>query len=488
MTLSRRGILGGAAALAAAVVTPEMARAAAAQMIARDWTLAVADLDGDIAPRAMRLVHGRAPRELEGTLFRNGPGKFRRPGRSATHWFDGDGLMRSFRIDDGQVTLRARFADTMKRRLETRLGAVVTPGFGTVGDPRAEFGSADDASPANTSAFLAGDRLWALWEGGSPLEMDPETLGTGSFVTFSPELKNMPFQAHPRRDADGSIWNMGQSGRQVVIWRLNADGGLSRAQVVDLPRASYFHDFTATDRHLIIVLQPWVFERFQMPFSSSFAWKPELGSQVLVLDKADLTRTRLYELPTFSFFHLGDAWAEADGTIQFDLATYENASFSISGGRAMVEGRITGDPPPEMALVTLRPDGRADLVKAGVTGEFPKGDPRRPGSRRALSVHVNGERGDRPLPTGLSVRNWERGTSDTFLFGDHQVMEEAVFAPKPGRSQEAEAWLVAPSINLKEGVTELHAFEAGRVADGPVATWRADVALPAGFHGDWKAG
>ena len=57
--------------------------------------------------------------------------------------------------------------------------------------------------------------------------------------------------------------------------------------------------------------------------------------------------------------------------------------------------------------------------------------------------------------------------------------------PKPGGSGELDAWLVAPSINLAQGVTELHAFEAGRVSDGPVVSWRADVALPAGFHGAW---
>ena len=62
-------------------------------------------------------------------------------------------------------------------------------------------------------------------------------------------------------------------------------------------------------------------------------------------------------------------------------------------------------------------------------------------------------------------------------------VEEAVIVPRG--PDETDAWLVAPSINLREGVTELHAFNATRVADGPVATWRADVALPAGFHGIW---
>ena len=77
------------------------------------------------------------------------------------------------------------------------------------------------------------------------------------------------------------------------------------------------------------------------------------------------------------------------------------------------------------------------------------------------------------------------GRSDAFLFGDMQIVEEAVFVPKAGATAETDAWLVAPSINLAEGVTELHAFDAARVADGPVASWRADIALPAGFHGVW---
>src|SRR5690606_20885166 len=117
-----------------------------------------------LAPSAMRLIHGRPPAGLEGALYRNGPAKFRRPGRSAAHWFDGDGLVRRFRISDGRAELTARFVDTPKRRQEARLDAMVMPGFGTVGDPRAQIGSPDDANAANTSVLMAGDALWALWE------------------------------------------------------------------------------------------------------------------------------------------------------------------------------------------------------------------------------------------------------------------------------------------------------------------------------------
>lgn len=487
MTLSRRHFLMSAAALSAAVVTPETVQAAVAQQRAAPWALATADLDGDVSPRSMRLVHGRAPAGLEGTLFRNGPGKFRRPGGSATHWFDGDGLMRSFSLSDGGVTLAARFADTPKRRTETELNAVVTPGFGTAGDARARIGSNDDGNAANTSVIVTADGIWALWEGGSPLAMDAGTLATEQFVTFRPDLKGMPFQAHPRTAPDGTIWNVGTNGDQAVVWHLEASGALIDAQVIVLPRASYLHDFTATERHLIFVLQPWVFERAGMPFLTQFAWRPELGTQVLVVDKADLTSRRVYDLPTFSFFHLGDGWAEADGTIRFDVAANVDNTFAVEGARVLVAGRgVVPGAPSVLKLVTLHPDGRAEMASSGVIAEFPKGDPRRAGLSRRLTVHVAGERGERPLATGLAIQDWETGTSRAFNFDDTQIMEEAIFVPKPGTSVERDAWLVAPSINLKEGVTELHVFDVGAVEDGPVATWRADVALPAGFHGAWR--
>lgn len=486
MLASRRNFLMGAAALSAAVVTPEAVRAMAAMQASADWALATADLEGDIAPRALRLVNGRAPAGLEGALFRNGPGKFRRPGGSATHWFDGDGLMRAFRIRDGQATLEARFADTPKRRWESEIDAVVTPGFGTAGDSRARIGSPNDANSANTAVMPAGDQVWALWEGGSPLAMDANDLSSEGFVTLRDDLKGMPFQAHPRFDADGTIWNIGLSGDRMIVWRLNPDRSLHTAEIVALPRASYMHDFTASARHLVIVLQPWVFDHRTMPYAAQFAWRPEMGTQIMVIDKADLTRTRLFDLPAFSYFHLGDAWEDASGVIRFDVAAGKDVDFAVEGARVMVEGRgaVPGEP-AQLSLITLYPDGRAEMVSSGVTAEFPKSDPRRPGLPRRLTSHVAGETGARPLPTGLAVHDWETGRSDTFDFGDTMVMEEAVWVPKPGQGDEMDAWLVGPAINLAEGVTELHVFDVARVADGPVASWRADVALPAGFHGAW---
>jgi len=65
---------------------------------------------------------------LRGSLFRNGPAKFHRPGGSVGHWFDGDGMVRRFTIQDGRASLAARFVDTRKRRADIAADAVVTAG------------------------------------------------------------------------------------------------------------------------------------------------------------------------------------------------------------------------------------------------------------------------------------------------------------------------------------------------------------------------
>ncbi len=485
MDLSRRAFLGTSMAVAAAsVLTPDRTWALAALNKAQSWELATADVAGDISPRMLELVHGRVPQGLKGTLYRNGPAQFRRPGGSAHHWFDGDGMIRRWHIEDGQVQLTARFADTRKRRQEEEVGAMLMPGFGTLPDPRARIGSADDASPANTSVHKVGDKIWALWEAGSPLAMDPVTLETDDYVTLRPDLKAMPFLAHPRVEPDGTMWNLGLGGGKLIIWHLSGDGSLRHAEIIDMPIASYVHDFSATARHLVILLQPWVHTRNIMPLSQAFEWKPELGTKVLVIDKDDLSKRRIFELPALGFFHVGDAWEDAGGTIRFDVAAHPHMNFAAHGASDILNGAPLEHDAAELAMVVLGADGRGRLVKTGTVAEFPRSDPRRAGLERRFTIHTTGARNG-ALASAIGVTDWHSGRTRSFDFGTDHVTDEMVYVPKPDGTSEADAWLIGPSVNLKEGVSELHLLDLARIEDGPVCTWRADVALPAAFHGNW---
>ena len=482
--MNRRDILRGAALMGGAVLmNPETVWAAAANAKAGDWSLGLADIESDVAPVAMTPLHGCAPAELTGTLFRNGPAKFRRPGGSVGHWFDGDGMVRKFQIADGRARMAARFVDTVKRRNDTAAGAVVTPGYGTPPGGGAHLTGPDDANAANTSVLMAGGELWALWEGGSPTVLDPATLETRGFKTLRPDLKGMPFLAHPRIQPDGTIWNLGLSGRHAMVWTLAPDGALRKAQMIELPRASYMHDFTATARHLIILLQPWVVDQFRMPISTAMTWKPELGTQVLVIDKDDLSKRRVFDLPPFFFFHLGDAWEDKGGTIRFDACVTDDASGTAQNAGLFLRGKHVRVTPPQRALITLRADGRADIAREAVAAEFPRGDARFAGLDRRYSIHLTNEQPDRPLFQAVALRDWKADRDQVFTFGPRHLVEEMVFAPRPGSSEELDGWLIGTTLNLDARATELHVFDARHVRQGPVVSWRAPVALPVTFHG-----
>jgi all-trans-8'-apo-beta-carotenal 15,15'-oxygenase len=483
--LTRRQVLGSLAGIASLPLVPEFAQALAAMRIAADWRIGFADFDGNLAPTPMSCVQGKPPRDLAGTLYRNGSGKWRRPGGSATHWFDGDGLVRSFTLSEGKALLAASFVDTPKRRADEAARAVVSGGFGTPMAEHVVVNSSDDFNAANISVVLRGKELWALWEAGSPIAIDPLTLATRGIKTLRDDLAHMPFLAHPRIEPNGVLWNLGIAGSQAVVWRLGIDGDVQAAVPITLPRASYVHDFTMTDQHLIILLQPWVQQAGQMHSDEldMLEWHPQWSTQILVLDKADLTRQRVYELPAFFFFHLGSAWRDPSGAILFDVCRYADPGFATRGGRDVLQGVYRTDATPTLSLITLAADGKAHSQDTGIAAEFPRTDGRYSGLPRNYTLHATQKAASEPLFTGVALHDWRTGHSQHFDFGPGHLVEEMIFVPYPGNGSEMDGWVLGPSINLRVGKTELHVFAARHIADGPICTWQAPVALPLSLHG-----
>jgi carotenoid cleavage dioxygenase-like enzyme len=205
-------------------------------------------------------------------------------------------------------------------------------------------------------------------------------------------------------------------------------------------------------------------------------WQPERGTRVLVIDKDDLTKRREFELPPLFFFHLGDAWEEADGTIRFDGCFHKDPTFAIEGAPQLIEGRQVHAERPELTMVSLHPDGRAALAPAGITAEFPRAAPDVAGLPRRHTVFVGDYRSDRPFARSVGIWDWEAGRADSFDFGAQQLVEE--FVPV-GR------YLVGTTLNLAAQATELHVLDTRRLVDGPVVSWRSEIALPLSFHGSW---
>lgn len=484
--MSRRNFLGVAAGFGAVACAPKSWAAAAA-----DWRIAFTNAPAEgYADSAMTRIHGRMPQGLAGKLYRNGPSWFRYGDDVTGHWFDGDGMVQRYELTPEGVRHSGRFVDTVKRRVEQKAQRIMMPGFGTKGAADAPVTGPDDVNAANTSVMRVGDELWALWEAGSPYRLDLDTLETRGPKTFRDDLKGMAFLAHPKVEPTGRIWSAAFMGAKAWVWQVDPRGGLERGELIDLPQAGYAHDWAVTERHLIFPMQPWVWESTAMPVSSHMAWRPERGLQILVVDKADFSKRRVYELPAAFYFHTGDAWEDANGTMHFDVCLSDSPKFAAKGAHDIVRGQYdpADDVTAELALVSLHADGKADVHRTGASAEFPQTDHRRQGLRRDKVVHVHLDAPGRPGARALAVTDWKTGKRQVHDFGADVIVEEALFVARPGGTEELDGWLVGTVLDLKARKTQLHVFDARHIDDGPVAGWQGHHATPLGFHGTFVQG
>lgn len=489
MDIHRRMLLGGLIAAGAASALP--ARPARSEPVMPGWQLGYTNAPAagyEAAP--MRLISGRLPEELTGTLYRNGPAHFTYGDRTSGHWFDGDGMIQAIRFGDGRAVHRGRFVETPKRRAEQAAGRFLAPGFGSDGDPDFAVESSDDVNAANTSVLMVDGELLALWEAGSPWRLDPLTLESRGPKTWRADLKGMPFLAHPKVEPDGRIWNLAVSGSRVGIYRIGATGELEDFGLVDIGAAAYVHDWAMTETKLVILVQPWIQTRMIPPFVDSLVWEPERGLQILILEKDDLSATRWAEAPARAFYHTGAAWEDAGGAIHVDAALYAEPALGSGGGTGLMRGVF--DPVRDsysqtLTRILIPPSGSARLEETGVDGEFPTVDPRRHGRARRFTALAGGWSRNHPGATRLSLMDWKRGEARHFDFGPHRMVEEHLVVPKSGRTGETEAWLVGTALNTRARAQEVHVFDVADIAGGPVASFQADYAWPLGFHGTFVA-
>ncbi|PIM98083.1 9-cis-beta-carotene 9',10'-cleaving dioxygenase [Handroanthus impetiginosus] len=137
-------------------------------------------------PISLRLVDGALPLDFpSGTYYLTGPGLFSDDHGSTVHPLDGHGYLRTFKVDGarGKVEFMAKYIETEAQAEErdpatgewrfTHRGPFsVLKGGKMVGNTKVM------KNVANTSVLQWGGRLFCLWEGGDPYEIEAQTLDT----------------------------------------------------------------------------------------------------------------------------------------------------------------------------------------------------------------------------------------------------------------------------------------------------------------------
>lgn len=454
----------------------------------------VTDITGNLDGTA--LLRGRWPAELRGRFYRNGPALFERGGQRYHHWFDGDGMVQQFRIGDGAVQHRGRLVRTVKLRAEQQAGRFLMPALGTHIEGGPPISGPDAVNTANTSAIEHAGRVLAMWEGGSAYGLDPQDLSTQGPVTWRPDLAQMPFSAHPKVDSAGHLWNIGTAGKRLIVWHVNPQGQLDSVQVAELPFVGgMVHDMAITERHIVVPLPPVSFDFTQRPADGRrrFVMKKDEPLRVLVMEKADITRRRVFELPPEMIFHVGNAYDTRDGEVVLSYVGAPDAWFLDEGAVALLAGRpVSGGEVLAKQLRLNLASGRVQSQSFPGDVEFPRVHPQRVGlpARWLLTgagwpVHAGRE--NFALLHGVQMLDTHSGRARRYDYGAHVVAEEHVIVPKPGKTGELDAWLLGTTFDARRQATVLNLLDAAHVEDGPIAQAVLPYALPLGFHGNFTA-
>ncbi|MEZ5596447.1 MAG: carotenoid oxygenase family protein [Pseudomonadales bacterium] len=441
-------------------------------------------------------VAGRWPAGLAGTLFRNGPARHEIGNFRYHHWFDGDGMVHAWRLGPAGVRHQGRLVQTRKLLAERAAGRALYPGFGTLPPDPAPVTSADDVNVANISVLPHHGKLLALWEAGSPWEIDADSLATKGLYAFNDDMAGVPFSAHPRVEPDGTLWNFGyvSDGGFIVLWHIDRNGQVVKAGKVDVQPMTFPHDFLVTSRHIVLLLPPLDYTGGRAAdFLDAHEWHPDRPTRVMVVDKNDFSRVQWLELPAQWVFHFGNAWEDNQGVIHFDGARAPEPSSMLNAFRAVMRGE-RGDTATFVHhhyQVDTRKGTVAEtpMFDTGFQSEFPVIDPRVSTLRNERLVFLctdDAHRVVHPLLNGVAVFSHAKDHLQTFWYGDNVIPEEHLFVPAPGSRPESDGWVVGTAYDAVADQTRLNVFDVRGIGDGPVATATLDYGLPLGLHGKFS--
>ncbi len=295
-------------------------------------------------------VDGEIPADLRGTLYTTGPALFELLGDRYEHWFDGDGAVSAVRFEDGRAQSAARLIDTPALQEERRAGKMLFGGYHRRGALRMLLRSPmrRGKNTGNTAILVEDGRVFALWEGGRPIEVDPETLDTLGPCSFDGVLKGA-FSAHPHyvaaRDA---TYGFGlRVGRGPVLDVFETRLGTTRKLTsVPLWPVRMVHDFIVTEKHVVFLIPPVRIRVVKALFGIAgltdyLQWDPDLGTEIVVIPIDEPSAMVRYKAEPFYQWHFANAFERGDDIV-IDVVRYPDFRTN-----AWIQAFSQGRPLPE---------------------------------------------------------------------------------------------------------------------------------------------
>lgn len=456
----------------------------------------------------LALLHGSVPKQLKGTLFRCGPGRFARGSHTYASSLDGDGRVDRVTFANGSVTALSSFVRTDDYVAEDLAGQPLVRGaFGTA----STWPTLRRKNAANTAVVMHAGALLALWEGGLPHELDPGTLQTyGEHSLGGIAQPGAPFtcgnsaldclggggghgvSAHPKPAGRGGLvtlmsqWTPAST-RLTFTEHARGSFRAVRSVRVDHPGTTHVHDFATWGAEpptppcgaeppvggVIFVAPPIVFDAVQFAMGASIASCIAPGDSASVLYIHTWGRGPASQFPMSDLWvsHFANAFVSDAGKHIIDCISYGDSTPPGPGG-------CGGRSPPRVSRLIA--DTRDGTLEEGTLfdepAEFPTINPLFQG-RHHRYIYATTEAGW----TRLDTNTLGRATATCHNGGLHL---EAVFVPRGSSSNELDGWLLGFCLHGNKNTLCVVCAMTMEV----VCMLDASACNRLGLHGHWHGG
>ena len=485
----------------------------------------LAPVDAEVTATDLE-VTGHIPEHLHGRYLRNGPNPAAEVDPATYHWFTGDGMVHGVALRDGKAC--------WYRNRWVRSPAVCT----TLGepapdriDPRAGMLSVG----ANTNVLTHAGKTLALIEAGVAnyeLTDELDTVGTCDFDGTLPG----GYTAHPHRDpATGELHAVSYSfarGRTVQYSVIDTKGHARRTVDIEVSGSPMMHDFSLTDKYVVIYDLPVTFDPVQvMPASVPrwlqlparlvmqsvvgrvrvpspiaamanrdtrrsvglpYAWNPNYPARIGVMPREGSNQdVRWFDIEPCYVYHPLNAYSEIrDGA---EVLVLDVVRYSRMFDR---DRRGPGESPPTLDrwTINLTTGAVSTECRDDRAQEFPRINEALTGARHRFGYTVGMDGGfvaTAEMSTSVYKHDYAAGSTVIAALDPDLLMGEVCFVPNPadegagGAGAEDDGILMGYGYHRGRDEGQLLLLDAQTLESR--ATVHLPQRVPMGFHGNWAA-
>ncbi|BAY08939.1 carotenoid oxygenase family protein [Calothrix sp. NIES-2098] len=465
----------------------------------RAWSGAIAQPATEFPPTELPILYGNIPEGLRGTLYRNGPARLERGGIHVGHWFDGDGAILAVNFTDTGATGVYRYVQTAGYQEEAAAGKLLYGNYGMkASGPIWNQWRRPVKHVANTSVLALPDKLLALWEGDNPYALDLESLETRGLDNLGGLDKGLPYSAHPKVDYQTQeIFNFGISpapNATLNVYKSDFTGKILQKAKFTLEGLPAIHDFVLAGQYLVFFAPAvraniWPLLLGTSTYSDSLKWHPEVGTQILVIDRDNLSLVSRGETEPWFQWHFANGYVDASGVVIVDIARYRDFQTNqylkeVATGETHTPAKST------LTRVHLHPDtGKVTAIQELIDRhcEFPS-VPQQNVGQASRYTYMSSFRPESDIAQEI-LNTIARFDSQTETFteadlGENRYCSEPIHVHDA--QNQAQSWLLTLVYDGNSHSSEVWVFDSDRLDETPICKLGLPSVIPPGFHGTWK--